>query len=166
MLRAKEVITDGSAGTEEYEMSGTVKMKTFLIVLISLGVLSLGAGIYYSILEVRRINRCTVNVTAKFESSERTYSGGRSHTPYEDVTYEFTYNGHTGYCYKSYSYPDVVPIPKEVELTIDPENIMNYVYKNKRYDDVFNSFDLIGVLLLGSAGFFFWISRVQFKSYI
>ena len=78
----------------------------------------------------------------------------------------YTYDGDKYSFVETNSYPDVISSRRTHKMLIDPNNPFEYVYKGKKYDDVFNTCDLVGVLLFALAIFFYRLTRVRFKSYI
>ena len=148
-------------------MRGDVQLKVFLAVLTGIGIIMLAIGIPMSVKEVKRVSKCTVSVTAELTDSERRYgSSGRGVHTIAVLTYTYTYDGDEYSFVESNGYPDVITSRKKHKMLIDPNNPFEYVYKGKKYDDVFNTCDFVGVLLFALAIFFYRLTRVRFKSYI
>ncbi|MBQ8965014.1 DUF3592 domain-containing protein [Ruminococcus sp.] len=143
------------------------QLKTFLGVLIGLGIIFGAVGIVFSVREFNNVGKCSENVVAHFESSERMVShAARNSGTYSLVTYAYEYDGHTFYATKTFSYPDVIPVDKELKLLIDPDNPAYYTIKSERYYDVLNVCDVVALVLFASAFAVFKISGAVIKPYI
>ena len=148
-------------------MRGDVQLKVFLSVLTGIGIIMFAIGIPMSVKEVKRASKCTVSVTAELTDSERQLvTSGRGGHTVSYLTYTYTYDGDKYSFVETNSYPDVISSRRTHKMLIDPNNPFEYVYKGKKYDDVFNTCDFVGVLLFALAIFFYRLTRVRFKSYI